>query len=132
MRIVQETPEVLLNQAIQDYQAAKQNAEIAQQELEEAKHLLIYTLEKAGRKSYTFGQTRATVVVSETTSFDEPGLKKALGARLFNKFTTAKLDKKKLEAAMENNEVDKVVVSQYATIQQSQPFIRLSTVKDSE
>lgn len=75
-----------------------------------------------------------TYVQNKTTVLDEDGLKKALGAPKFNKLTTAHLDKKKLEAAMDLGTVDPVIVGQYVTEKPSAAFIRFTegTATDDE
>ena len=56
--------------------------------------------------------TDATVAVKhrETVKIDEDRLKKALGAKVFNKLTTPVLDEAKVEAAIKLGEVDPNVV----------------------
>lgn len=78
------------------------------------------------------GFTRSvTYVQSRTPVIDEKGLRKALGAKTFDKFTTKKLDRKAMEQAMDTGEVDPVVVSKYVTERLSKPFIKF-TVTDQE
>ncbi len=118
-----------LDRAIETYRIAKQLAERAQADVEEARDMLVYELEKAGAKSHTYEGHRATVVKTSSYAFNESGLKKALGARVFNKMTTAKLDKKKLEAAMEAGDVDPRIVATYATEREGAAHIRLTESK---
>lgn len=94
--------------------------------MELAKQRLVDELIRAGRKSSEYQGVRATLMKQSEYRFDEPGLKKALGARVWNKLTVAKLDKKKLEAAMANGDVDPVVVAAYAAEKESAPYIRLT------
>jgi hypothetical protein len=73
------------------------------------------------------GVKYTTTSTSRTnTKFDELGLKKALGARQFNKLTIAKLDKTKLEQAIEAGEVDPAIVAQHTEITPGAPTIRLT------
>lgn len=61
-----------------------------------------------------------------TTTFDELGLKKALGARQFNKLTVSKLDRGKLEEAIQAEQIDPAVVAQYTKITPGAMSIRLT------
>ena len=65
------------------------------------------TLESEGRK-FTATYTQRT-----TTQIDERGLRKALTAKVFDKFTVKKLDRKALEAAMGEGAVDPMVVAKF-------------------
>lgn len=86
----------------------------------EAQEIKSTSTEICGIK-YTTTATQRT-----SYSFDEAGLKKALGARVYNKFTIAKLDRTKLEEAVQAGAVDAGVVSQYATPTTSAQGIRLT------
>lgn len=79
------------------------------------------SLEKDGVK-YT-----VTVAAPRTTvSYDEVGLKKALGAKAYAKLTISRLDKAKLEAAVQEGEVDSRVVAQHATVSTGTRSMRLT------
>ena len=56
-----------------------------------------------------------TYVQAHTTYVDEIGLRKALKAKIFDSYTKHELDRKAMEAAMDNGEVDPVTVSKYVT-----------------
>ncbi len=89
---------------------------------------LVEYMQTNQKKTLTVGQHRATYVSSSTFTVDETRLKKALGATSYNKLTTAKFDRKKLEAAMESGDVDPHVVSPCVTEKKSRPFLRTSVV----
>lgn len=72
-----------------------------------------------GGKAY-----RVTYVQGETTEIDEPGLRKALGATTYRKYTQEKLDRKKLEAALDLGELDPIEVGQHVRVKPSKPFLR--------
>lgn len=55
----------------------------------------------------------ATYTQRSTTQINEQGLRKALGARVFDKYTIKKLDRKAMEKAMEEGVVDPTTVAQY-------------------
>jgi hypothetical protein len=71
-------------------------------------------------------QYTSTSTSRTTTVFDEAGLKKALGARAYNKLTVAKLDKSKLEEAIQADQVDPAVVAQYTKINTGGTTLRLT------
>lgn len=73
---------------------------------------------------------RVTYVQGETTQVDEAGLRKALGAVTFRKYTVQKLDRKKLEDAMDSGDVDPIVVGQFVSVKPSKPFLRF-TIKEA-
>ena len=68
-----------------------------------------------------------TVAAPRTTvAYDEAALKKALGAKKYGKVTITKLDKAKLEAAVQEGEIDAHVVAQHATITHGARSVRLT------
>lgn len=67
---------------------------------------------------------RVTFVQREVIKIDEKGLRRALKAKVYDRFTVKKLDRKALEGAMERGEVDPMIVSQYATVEKSSPYLR--------
>jgi len=72
---------------------------------------------------------KLTYVRSTTTEIDEKGLRKALTAKVFDRYTVKKLDKKAMEAAMDTGEVDPVIVSKFVTLKPRKPYL---TYKESE
>lgn len=98
--------------------------------MKKAEAYLIAVLEEQELKS-TSGeiggvQYTTTSTSRTTTVFDEGGLKKALGARQFNKLTVAKLDRTKLEEAVQADQVDPAVVAQYTKINTGGTTLRLT------
>lgn len=67
-----------------------------------------------------------TATARTTLTIDEPGLKKALTAKVFNKLTRSVLDRAKLEDAINQGEVDPAVVAQHTTTQTGATSIRLT------
>lgn len=112
-----------------EYQHARSIADKAIAAQHDAQNALIEQLALRGIKSHEFDGHRATVVKSSTYVFDEKGLRKAVGARSYNKWTTAKLDRKKLEKAVEAGDLDPVVLASYATEKEGAPYIRLTEKK---
>lgn len=92
---------------------------------------MIEALDAEEMKSSTvkeFGvQYTVTVAAPRTSvSYDEAALKRALGAKKYNKVTITKLDKAKLEAAVQEGEIDAHVVAQHATITHGARSVRLT------
>ena len=98
--------------------------------MKKAEAQLIAVLEEQELKSTgsEIGDVRYTSTVTQRTqtTFDESGLKKALGARSFNKLTISRLDKSKLETAINEGSLDPAVVAQYTTITSGAPSLRLT------
>lgn len=69
---------------------------------------------------------KATYVAPVRVKIDEKGLRKALTARVYDKFTVKTLDRKKMEEAMERDEIDARVVAKYVTPQEVTPSLRVS------
>lgn len=83
--------------------------------------------------SYQHGNKirRVTYVQSERVKIDEKGLRKALTAKIFDKYTKKSLDRKAMEDAMSAGDVDPMIVAKYITTEKSSPSLRLSE-KDAE
>jgi hypothetical protein len=79
------------------------------------------TIEKDGVK-----HTVSVTAPRTTVSYDEIGLKKALGAKTYVKLTVSKLDKAKLEAAVQEGEIDSRIVAQHATVSTGARSVRLT------
>jgi len=116
MRIKQQQdPE--LSGAFEHYRNAKVDADQAISRLEDAEAKLLKVLEAKQRKTVTDKRDglvfSATYTQRSTTQINEAGLRKALGARVFDKYTIKKLDRKAMEKAMEEGVVDPTTVAQY-------------------
>lgn len=90
---------------------------------------LVAHLEAKHQKTATVRGKKFTVVVTERTIIDEDGLKKGLGARTWNQFTIKKLDRKKLEQALQDGSVDPVLVAKHSSVKRDTPYIRISSVE---
>lgn len=109
----------------------KYDAEAARKELQSA---LLDAMEGMGQKSIkavteSGGTITGTVVESSTITYDSDGLRKALGAKVFDALCTMALDTKKLDEAVAKGEIDAMVVAKYADEQKRAPFIKV-TEKD--
>jgi len=130
MRIRTYGPGEERTRALGEYVRARQAADQANEQVKKAEAQLIAILEEQELKS-TSGEIDGVKYTSTSTSrtsttFDEGGLKKALGARQFNKLTVAKLDRQKLEEAIQADQVDPAVVAQYTKITPGAMSIRLT------
>lgn len=79
--------------------------------------------------SETGGTITGTLVESSTITYDADGLRKALGAKVFDALCTMTLDTKKLDEAVAKGEIDAVAVARFAFEQPRAPFIKV-TEKD--
>lgn len=103
----------------------KDAAAAASLRAEEQEQVVLNMME--GAKTRKAGAFRITRVAAQRVKYNEAGLKKAIGARLFNKLTKpAPLDTKKLDEAVQEGLVDINVVAQYATITENKPYVRIS------
>jgi hypothetical protein len=113
-----------------EYVAAKSAFDAAERRLNLAKSSLLEHMAAQQQKSTTLQvgdtQTTFTYTTREVIKINEVGLRKALGARIFNKYTKRVLDKQKMESAMENGEVDPMTVAQFVSSTPSAPYLRVS------
>lgn len=120
--------------AVLDYQKLMKIKTELDMTITKAKERIIELAIVKGQKSLSVreGNTRivATVVGRTTTTFNEEGLKKALGATSYKKLCKSSLDKAKLDAAIEKQEVDPVIVAQYTEFGQAALSIRLTEKPD--
>lgn len=75
---------------------------------------------------------KVRVVTSDSLHVNEAGLKKAIGARLFNTMLKKSLDTTLLRKAMTEGRVDPVVVAQHSVVTPRKSYIKLTKIEDSE
>lgn len=109
---------------------ARQNKIQVEDKIKEIETELIHRMEASSRKSASDGSTRVTYVRPTKVKIDEAGLRKALGAKVYDRFTVAKLDQKKLEAALEKEEIEAEKVSPYVTEVVGTPYLRVTESKE--
>jgi hypothetical protein len=123
-----------VDEAILDYQKLIKVRDELDSTIDKAKQRVIELAATKGQKSLStrVGDTRvvATVTSRTTTKFNEEGLKKALGAISYKRLCKLVIDRAKLDAAIEKNEVDPVIVAQYTEFGQSAISIRLTEKPD--
>lgn len=106
-------------------------AEIAEQ-ISERQDQLMSQMEELGVDSVDFKDDESdahitgTIVRGTIVTMDEPALKKKLGATVWNKISTAMLDKKKLDVAIQNGSVSETDVAASAVIKAKKPYIKVS------
>lgn len=132
MRIVKQTsPRDIREAAVRSVIEAREAEDKAKQRRLEAEANLASVLAEHELKSTTLriGDTRYTTTVTSkaTYTFNEPGLRRALTAKVYDKYTFRKLDTRKLKEAVEQGDIDAGVVAQYTETSYSQPFIKLTT-----
>lgn len=116
------------------YVMALENRMQAEQAEAAARRELVEYMEANQRKTVSaetpYGKRKVTYSRSTRITIDEKGLKKAIGAKLFNKFTVRKLDRAKLEKALDEGVVSPNTVSPYVKESYSTPYLRVTGVKD--
>jgi len=113
-----------------EYLQARVDRDQAQAKLDEISSRLIKQMQTDQRKSYRWqadGRAFAvTYVQAHTTVIDEKGLRRALRARVFDRYTKKVLDRRAMEKAMDAGEVDPVTVSRFVTLQPNKPHLALN------
>lgn len=112
------------------YLDAKSAFDQAKRHLEKVTAALITQMEADQKKTLSYGAQgfvrKVTYVQTKTFNIDEKGLRKALTAKVFDRFTVRKLERAKLEAAMDNGEVDPMVVAKFVEEKPNKPYLRYS------
>lgn len=130
--IEQATPATPAQSQLQHFLAAKARKEKAEAELEAQKQALITLMQQEGHKTIAMEHegtlVKATLAKTTRTSWNEDGLKKALGASDFAKVTTPKVDTKKMESAINLGLVDPNKAAMHCT-QTTSHYIRTSEKK---
>lgn len=115
---------------VRDYRADKRQLEA---QIADAQQSSIHAMEELGIKSLAFDDPEnerikvgATIVESSTLEFDEDGLRKKVGAKVWNSITDRKINRTKLEEAVQAGQIDPKIVATYATEKPRKPFIRIS------
>lgn len=75
---------------------------------------------------------QVTYTAPVSVTIDEKGLRRALTAKVYDKYTVKKLNRAAMEDAMSNGVIDPMVVSKYITEKPSQPYLRFSEKVDTD
>ena len=115
------------NDLVAEYLRARTERDTAQAHLDEAQARLIKQMEADQRKSFKWTsdgrQRNLTYVVKRTTVVDEPGLRKALTAKIYDRYTKRILDRRAMERAMDAGDVDPVTVSRFVSMKPHNPYL---------
>jgi|SRR5215510_5473945 len=118
------------NPLVDDYLEARAARDKAQAVLDELGERLIKQMEQDQRKSYRWdahgARNTLTYVQSHTVVIDEKGLRKKLSAKVFDKYTIRKLDRKAMDAAMDAGDVDPRAVAPYVEVRPNRPHLTYS------
>jgi hypothetical protein len=120
---------------VAEYLQAKQRYENAKADYEEYQRRLIKQMEADQRKYFRWTEDglthKLTFVQQHVTHIDEPGLRKALTAKVFDRYTKRVLDRRAMELAMDSGTVDPITVSRFVTQVPKKPFLSY-TEKETE
>jgi hypothetical protein len=119
-----------LAQAIERLHELKEQAIAASSRFEEQQAYVIGMM--GDQKTAKAIRHKATVVRGNITTYNEAGLKKALGAATWNKITKKVLDRPKLEQAVNDGEIDINVVAAHAEVKPKKPYVSFSKINDDE
>ena len=104
-------------------------------EREDIQSILISREDELSGQTYTdddgWSYTATVVRADNPPKIDPEGLKEAIGTRLWNKITVAKIDTKALEAEVVRGAIDVATVADHSTVTAKKPYVRL-TVKSGE
>lgn len=124
------------NELVADYLRARSERDAAQARVDELGERLIKQMEADQRKSFRWkadGLARAVTYVQKRTAvIDERGLRKALSAKVFDKYTVRKLDRKAMETAMDAGEVDPVTVSRFVTMKPGRAYLEYREKEETD
>lgn len=129
------TPTV--SEPVKEYLDARRAADLANERLKKATTVLIQGMEDAKIKTNQWTDANGmkntiTYVKATRVEIDEVGLRKALTAKVFDKFTKKVLDKRAMEKAMDEGVVDPVVVAKFVTEKPSAPFLKYTVAEPKD
>lgn len=115
---------------------ARGERDLAQQKVTNLERDLIELMESRQQKSVTgntvFGKFQATYVRRTTVEVDEAGLRKSLGAKVYDKYTDSRLNRRRLEQALEAGEVEVTAVSPFVSEKVGAAHLRWTEKKDGD
>lgn len=88
--------------------------------------LVYQMLTDLGLRSMSAEGFKYTIVQAERTKIHESSLRRAIGARLFNKLTVRKIDQKLVTEAVKTGQLDPVVLSMHSENVLNKPYIRIT------
>ena len=133
---IHQDPVAAEDPVLEEYLDAKAEMVRVNDRFARAQTALLNQMREKHQKSYKWirdGQTRSvTYVQGERTVIDEKGLRKALTAKVFDKYTDKKLNRKKMEEAMSEGVIDPMVVAQHVSSQPASAYLRYTEHKEEE
>lgn len=136
MQIIANTTE--RDPVLDEYLAARKAADSANQRLKDAQEKLTAHMAEHQTKTMAVEEDNQRVSITytqrENVTIDEKGLRKALTAKVYDKYTVKKLDRKAMERAMDDGAVDPMLVGKYVTVSTSTPYltVRVNEIKEEE
>lgn len=125
-----------LVEAVRLLKLAKDMVSAAEEIRTERENEVLSILASAGVKTSTVPlegmRYRVALVQSERMGFNEPSLRKALSAPVYDKLCDLKLNRNKLEEAIADGRVDPVVVAINTVVTKNKPFVKLTPIQGSE
>lgn len=132
---IPEQQDPVLTEVLAWYLQAREDADLANERLKTAERHLLKHMEDRQHKTVRLNDgTRtftATYTQRMTNQIDEKGLRKALRAKVYDKYTVRKLDRKALERAMTDGEVDPIVVARFVAQVPGETYLTYR-VKDAD
>lgn len=86
-------------------------------------------LSLAGELTYLDKDYRVTVVSATDTKINDKGLRHVLSPEQWEAVTNRKLDRKKLDKLIDNGTIDAELVSDFVTVVQKSPYVRITELK---
>lgn len=121
---------------LEEYLDAKAEMARVNERYARAQTALLAQMREKHQKSYKWtrdGETKSvTYVQGERSVIDEKGLRRALTAKVFDKYTDKKLNRKKMEAAMGEGVIDPMVVAKFVSTQPASAYLRYTEHKEEE
>jgi hypothetical protein len=115
------------DELVTEYLVARAERDRAQSYLDSIQARLVKQMQADQRKTYKWSDggvnRNLTYVQQYTTIVDEPGLRRALRAKVFDRYTKRVLDRKRMEAAMDAGEIDPMTVSRFVTQRPKTPYL---------
>lgn len=127
-RLTDEIPDEETEDLLQQFVAAKATVDQAQRHLKDIQRQLTEYMGEKHQKSWKVTKDgvshTVTYVQANGVDIDIKGLRKALTAKVYDRYTTRELDRHALEAAMDKGEVDPMVVAKYVKEKPGNPYLR--------
>lgn len=120
----------VLNGLIDQWRRARDAKIAADEAAEKATEAIVAEMMVRGRKTTRTeidgAVHKVSVVASERVKVDEVGLRKALGAKTYDKLVKRSLDQSLLRKAMGAGTVNPAVVAQFTEIVASRPYVKVT------